>query len=72
LGFLRGIAQTTFGLSIKAVGMANAFAIFCGLVCLSGSLVPILAFNPADLGPKRKAVEKREKLILFPRKGRGK
>jgi len=50
--------------------MANAFAIFCGLVCLTGSLVPILAFNPADLGPKRKAVEKREKLILFLRKRR--
>jgi glucose uptake protein GlcU len=48
-GFLWGIAQTTFGLSINAVGMAIAFAVVCGLVCLTGSLVPILAFNPADL-----------------------
>jgi L-rhamnose-H+ transport protein len=48
-GFLWGIAQTTFGLSINAVGMAVAFAIVCGLVSLTGSLVPILAFNPADL-----------------------
>ena len=39
----------TFGLSINAVGMAVAFAIVCGLVCLTGSLVPILAFHPADL-----------------------
>ena len=48
-GFLWGIAQTTFGLSINVVGMAIAFAIVCGLVSLTGSLVPILAFNPADL-----------------------
>ncbi len=48
-GFFWGVAQTTFGLSVKAVGMAVAFAIVCGLVCLTGSLVPILAFNPADL-----------------------
>src|SRR5437016_6898586 len=48
-GFLWGIAQTTFGLSISAVGMAIAFAIVCGLVCVTGSLVSILAFDPADL-----------------------
>ena len=48
-GFLWGIAQMTFGLSINAVGMAVAFAIVSGLVCLTGSLVPILAFRPADL-----------------------
>jgi L-rhamnose-H+ transport protein len=48
-GFLWGIAQTTFGLAIRAVGMALAFAIVCGLVCLTGSLVPLLAFNSTDL-----------------------
>ena len=48
-GFLWGIAQMTFGLSISAVGMAVAFAIVSGLVCLTGSLIPILAFNPSDL-----------------------
>jgi L-rhamnose-H+ transport protein len=48
-GLLWGIAQTTFGLAINAVGMAMAFAIVCGLVSLTGSLIPILAFNPADL-----------------------
>jgi L-rhamnose-H+ transport protein len=48
-GLLWGIAQTTFGLSINGVGMAMAFAIVCGLVCLTGSLIPILAFHPADL-----------------------
>ena len=48
-GFLWGIAQTTFGLSIDTVGMAIACAIVCGLVSLTGSLIPILAFNPADL-----------------------
>lgn len=48
-GFLWGVAQMAFGLSISAVGMAVAFAVVCGLVCLTGSLVPILAFNPADL-----------------------
>jgi L-rhamnose-H+ transport protein len=48
-GLLWGIAQTTFGLSIAAVGMAIAFAIVCGLVCLTGSVVPLLAFRPAEL-----------------------
>jgi L-rhamnose-H+ transport protein len=48
-GFLWGVAQMTFGLSINAVGMAVAFAIVSGIVCLTGSLVPILAFSPADL-----------------------
>ena len=48
-GFLSGFAQTTFGLSTSAVGMAIAFAIVCGLVCVTGSLVSILAFDPADL-----------------------
>jgi L-rhamnose-H+ transport protein len=48
-GFLWGIAQATFGLGIKMVGMALAFAVVSGLASLSGSLVPILAFAPADL-----------------------
>src|SRR5690348_13795963 len=48
-GLLWGIAQTTFGLAVSSVGMAIAFAIVCGLVCVSGALVPILAFNPSDL-----------------------
>jgi L-rhamnose-H+ transport protein len=48
-GFLWGIAQVTFGLGISAVGMALAFAVVAGLSCLSGSLVPVLVLNPADL-----------------------
>jgi L-rhamnose-H+ transport protein len=48
-GFLWGIAQTTFGLGIAAVGMALAFAVVSGLACLSGSLVPLLALSPAAL-----------------------
>lgn len=48
-GFLWGIAQVTFGLGIKAVGMALAFAVVAGLSCLSGSLIPLLVLNPADL-----------------------
>jgi L-rhamnose-H+ transport protein len=48
-GFLWGIAQVTFGLGITAVGMALAFAVVAGLSCLSGSLVPVLVLNPADL-----------------------
>jgi L-rhamnose-H+ transport protein len=48
-GFLWGIAQVTFGLGISAVGMALAFAVVAGLSCLSGSLIPLLVLNPADL-----------------------
>ena len=48
-GFLWGIAQVTFGLGISAVGMALAFAVVAGLSCLSGSLVPLLVLDPADL-----------------------
>ncbi len=48
-GLLWGIAQLTYGLAIKAVGMAFAIAVVAGISCLSGSLVPLLAFNPADL-----------------------
>jgi L-rhamnose-H+ transport protein len=48
-GFLWGIAQTTYGLSLKAVGLAIAVAVVSGLACLSGALVPLLVLNPADL-----------------------
>jgi L-rhamnose-H+ transport protein len=48
-GFLWGIAQVTFGLGISAVGMALAFAVVAGLSCLSGSLIPLLVLNPADM-----------------------
>jgi L-rhamnose-H+ transport protein len=48
-GLLWGLAQMTFGLSINAIGMAVSFAIVSGLVCLTGSLIPIIAFHPTDL-----------------------
>lgn len=48
-GFLWGIAQTTFGLGLKALGIAFAFAIVAGLGALFGSLAPILLLNPQDL-----------------------
>jgi L-rhamnose-H+ transport protein len=48
-GFLWGIAQATYGLSLKAVGLAVAVAVVSGLTCLSGALVPLLVLNPADL-----------------------
>ena len=48
-GFLWGFAQVTFGLGISAVGMALAIAVVAGLTCLSGSLVPLLVLDPADL-----------------------
>ena len=48
-GFLWGIAQTTFGLGLKALGMALAFSIVAGLGALVGSLVPLLLVNPAGL-----------------------
>jgi len=65
-GFLWGIAQATFGLSIKAVGMAFAFAIVSGLGCLLGSLIPILASNPADLFRPRGLLLLASLPILFP------
>lgn len=48
-GLIWGIAQTTYGLSIKKVGMALAIAVVSGLSCLFGSLIPLLAYNTADL-----------------------
>jgi len=48
-GFLWGIAQVTYGLSLKAVGLAVAVAVVSGLACVSGALVPLLVLNPADL-----------------------
>jgi len=65
-GFLWGIAQVTFGLSIKAVGMALSFAVVSGLGCLLGSLIPILAFNPADLFRPRGLLLLVSLPILFP------
>ncbi len=48
-GFVWGFAQFTFGLGLKALGMALAFPIVAGLVALVGSLVPLLILSPADL-----------------------
>jgi L-rhamnose-H+ transport protein len=48
-GFLWGTAQVTFGISLRLVGFAIAYAVVSGLASLSGSLVPLLAFNPEDL-----------------------
>ncbi len=48
-GFLWGIAQVTFGLSLDAVGIAIATAVVGGLGCLAGALVPLLVLSPADL-----------------------
>jgi L-rhamnose-H+ transport protein len=48
-GFLWGIAQTTFGLGLKALGMAFAFPIVAGLSALFGSLLPLLVLSPQDL-----------------------
>ena len=48
-GLLWGVAQVTFGLSLRMVGVALTLAVVSGLACLSGSLVPLLVFNPQDL-----------------------
>jgi len=48
-GFLWGIAQVTYGLSLKAVGLAVGVSVVSGLCCLSGALVPLLVLNPEDL-----------------------
>ncbi len=48
-GLLWGISQVTFGLSLVAVGMAVAVGVVSGLVCVSGSLVPLLVMNPSAL-----------------------
>lgn len=48
-GFLWGIAQTTYGIAIRTVGMTVAIATVAGLSCFSGSLVPLLVFSPGDL-----------------------
>lgn len=48
-GLTWGIAQTTFGIGIRATGMAFAFAVVSGLSCLFGSLIPLLVFSPASL-----------------------
>ena len=48
-GFLWGIAQATYGLSLKAVGLAVAVSVVSGVACASGALIPLLVLNPADL-----------------------
>jgi L-rhamnose-H+ transport protein len=48
-GLLWGAAQVTFGLSLRMVGLALTYAVVSGLACLSGSLVPMLAFHPEEL-----------------------
>jgi L-rhamnose-H+ transport protein len=48
-GLLWGIAQTTFGLGIEALGVAFAFAVVSGLSCLSGSLIPLVVLSPGNL-----------------------
>jgi len=65
-GFLWGIAQATFGLSIKAVGMAFAFAGVSGVGCLLGSLIPILISNPAGLFRPRGLLLMASLPILLP------
>ena len=49
LGLLWGCAQVTFGVSLRMVGVALTFAVVSGLASLSGSLIPLLVFHPADL-----------------------
>ena len=48
-GFLWGITQVTYGLSLKAVGLAVGVSVVSGLACLSGALIPLLVLDPADL-----------------------
>ena len=48
-GLLWGCAQVTFGLSLRIVGLALTYAVVSGLACLSGSLIPMLAFHPEEL-----------------------
>ncbi len=64
-GFLWGIAQVTYGLSIDAVGMAIATAVVGGLGCLAGALVPLLVLSPADLWRPRGVLLLSSMPILF-------
>lgn len=48
-GFLWGTAQVTIGLSIRAVGVALAFAVIAGMSALFGALIPLLVLHPEDL-----------------------
>ena len=64
-GVLWGIAQVTFGLSIKAIGMAIAFAVVQGLQTPIGSLVPLLVLNSAALFLPRGLVLLASLPILF-------
>ena len=48
-GFVWGMAQVTFGISLRVVGVALTFAVVSGLGSLSGSLVPLVAFHSEEL-----------------------
>jgi L-rhamnose-H+ transport protein len=48
-GLLWGIAQVTFGVSLRMVGVALTFAVVSGLASLTGSLIPMLVFRPAEI-----------------------
>ncbi len=48
-GLFWGFAQVTFGISLRAVGVALTFAVVSALGSLSGSLIPLLVFHPEDL-----------------------
>jgi L-rhamnose-H+ transport protein len=48
-GLLWGIANVTFGLSLRMVGVALTMAVVSALGSLSGSLVPLLAFHREEL-----------------------
>jgi len=45
-----GVAQAIFGISIRRLGMALAYAIVIGLGTLLGTLVPLFAQHGAQLG----------------------
>ena len=45
-----GIGSTLFGLGISRIGMALGFAIILGMTSCLGSLIPMMALHPADIG----------------------
>jgi L-rhamnose-H+ transport protein len=48
-GFLWGIAQVLFGLSIKLVGMSLTFAVVNGLSSAIGSWIPLVVQHPREI-----------------------
>jgi L-rhamnose-H+ transport protein len=48
-GLVWGVAQVTFGISFRMVGVALSFAVVSGLGSLSGSMVPLLAFHAEEM-----------------------